>query len=444
MSGGKLGFALVLLVAALAGEWFLSNHLVRLFLGSCRAARNCGPPTATAGGEELIFYEGCKPIRAKKSWFFKNKDFKERAAVPPAEIKSGRTKPATDGAREKRHPLGECAGRPMAGELMHIARLRRQVRMSRWHSRKAMVMTKAMRWAGLVMLILLPLAGCNVPSPDASAGGAAPSSQSKWFTPANTFKNPQALALARAAQDNNAEEVRRLIKDEHINPDVLFSEDDYAVPVVAWPVITQSLGGLKALLDNGADPNARDPRTRTEHYPDGSGGTFYTHNNAMVYAAMNEDPAYLKLLLEHGGDPNTHNTNDETLLFQAYIWHNQWQNVQVLVEHGADMGVATQGKSILGDYTQEGNFEAAYWLLQHGADPKAEEWVKASPNEVVRYYTLEDIFWYPDKPNMMGWKRKCQQWLLTHRFKRPPMPEHYRRQRKDLGQPYEEKDIPLL
>ncbi|MGC1550490.1 MAG: type IV secretory system conjugative DNA transfer family protein [Rhodanobacter sp.] len=33
--------------------------------------------------DELIFYEGCKPIRAKKNWFFKDKTLKQRASVPP-------------------------------------------------------------------------------------------------------------------------------------------------------------------------------------------------------------------------------------------------------------------------------------------------------------------------------------------------------------------------
>jgi type IV secretion system protein VirD4 len=40
--------------------------------------------------EELIFYEGCKPIRAHKNWFFKDKVFKERAGMAPVEIKTAR------------------------------------------------------------------------------------------------------------------------------------------------------------------------------------------------------------------------------------------------------------------------------------------------------------------------------------------------------------------
>ncbi len=36
--------------------------------------------------DELIFYEGCKPIRCKKNWFFKDKTFSERAKLPPVQI----------------------------------------------------------------------------------------------------------------------------------------------------------------------------------------------------------------------------------------------------------------------------------------------------------------------------------------------------------------------
>lgn len=38
--------------------------------------------------DELIFYEGCKPIRAKKNWFFKDKTFQARASLAPVKIKT--------------------------------------------------------------------------------------------------------------------------------------------------------------------------------------------------------------------------------------------------------------------------------------------------------------------------------------------------------------------
>jgi hypothetical protein len=304
-------------------------------------------------------------------------------------------------------------------------------------------MRNSLRWVGGMALVWL-LVGCNLSSPGAAAesSGAAPS---KWFNPANTFKNPQALALAlalaRAAQDNNAAEVRRLMKDEHVDPDKLFSNDKYRVPLIAWPVITQSLVGLKAMLDNGADPNARDPKTH-QFCVANDCGTYHDYDDAMVYAAKTEDPAYLKLLLEHGVNPNTPNMSDESLLFQAFIWHNQWPNVQVLVEHGADVKAITQGDSILTDYTERGDFKKAYWLLQHGADPKAQG--KGAPGVKQRYLAVDDIFWYPAKPSFIESQRQCQQWLLAHGIKRSPLPDYYRDMRKRLGAPYEEKNIPLL
>jgi hypothetical protein len=317
-----------------------------------------------------------------------------------------------------------------------------------WTSSRNRIKTKklaaltVLRWVGVAGFVIF-LAGCSLSAPSSSSESSnpAPSTPSKGlFDAARTFSNPQARALARAAQDNNVGEVRRLIKDEHVNPDALFSDtnDEERIPVVAWPVITQSLVGLEALLDNGADPNIK------MRYPALDKTDVRYYDNAMVVAATNEDPAYLKMLLEHGGDPNTQNVSGETLLFQAYIWHNRWQNVQVLVEHGADMAVPTQGSSILGDYTQEGDFNKAYWLLQHGADPKVQGMYGVKPGDVIHYHAVEDIFWYPDKPNMRESKRKCQQWLLAHGFQRPPLPGYYRSRRKDLGQPYEEKDIPLL
>jgi type IV secretion system protein VirD4 len=36
--------------------------------------------------DELIFYEGCKPIRAKKNWYFRDRQLRQRAGVAPARI----------------------------------------------------------------------------------------------------------------------------------------------------------------------------------------------------------------------------------------------------------------------------------------------------------------------------------------------------------------------
>ncbi len=271
-------------------------------------------------------------------------------------------------------------------------------------------------------LLLLACAACG-------AWSAPPADQQSAYGLSSFFPDPKAQALALAAEHGNTEEIRRLMKEEHVNPDVIFSKDND--PLLMWPIITHNPEGLRAMLENGADPNARKPDQIVEHFKDGSVGRYFKGETAMVWAAKQEDPIYLKLLLDHGGDPNTRNANNETLLFQAFIAQNQWQNVKLLVERGADVNGKTRNQPIVFQYATRGGFEQVYWLFQHGAN-------YSNP------YVIEAVFWHPGNPNDPSWQRKCQQWLLQHGHRRPPLPENYRSMRKAFGFPYEEKDIPLL
>ena len=239
--------------------------------------------------------------------------------------------------------------------------------------------------------------------------------------------DPKAQALAVAAERGDAREIRRLMKEEGIDPDTIFSPE--GLPLLAWPILTGNPAGLKAMLENGADPNARVQTPTIVRYKDGSVGTYYK-NNAMVWAARADDPIHLRLLLDHGGDPDTRNSNDETLLVQARLMSNQWENVKLLVERGADVNVKSQGMTLVEMYAGLGGFMQTHWLLEHGARPEQ--------------YTLESIFWHPGNPEDPVWQRRCQQWLLQRGYQRPPMPDSYRRMREAFGFPTDEKDIPLL
>ncbi|HUA80006.1 MAG TPA: ankyrin repeat domain-containing protein [Dyella sp.] len=281
--------------------------------------------------------------------------------------------------------------------------------------------------------------------PDASTSGAT---AEPLFSAEQVYKNPKARELADAAARGDVEAVRHLMKDEHVNPDTIFADDDSGMPLIAWPVFNLNPAGLKAMLDNGANPNARKAGRIFKKFPDGSAIDHPEYDNAMVWAAKQDDPIYLTLLLDHGGDPNTRNGNGETLLFQAFIWHRQWKNVQTLVEHGADVNAHALGESILYDFATSGGFEQVYWLLQHGADPKSAAIANPIPPATEpRYPVIESIFWYPTDPKKLeaiDWQRKCQQWMLGHGYKRPPLSTPFRDWRKTFGLPYEEKDIPLL
>lgn len=72
------------------------------------------------GDEELIFYEGCKPIRARKNWFFKDRMFKERAGVAPVVVQGKATASShvmaatTSGTPKGPNPFAEASQRARA------------------------------------------------------------------------------------------------------------------------------------------------------------------------------------------------------------------------------------------------------------------------------------------------------------------------------------------
>jgi len=64
--------------------------------------------------QELIFYEGCKPIRARKNWFFKDKMLKKAASMPPAAIVRPREADAIPAIGAKARPGGGPARSALA------------------------------------------------------------------------------------------------------------------------------------------------------------------------------------------------------------------------------------------------------------------------------------------------------------------------------------------
>lgn len=246
-----------------------------------------------------------------------------------------------------------------------------------------------------------------------------------------------ALQLAIATEKGDATGIRHWIKDEGVNPDTTFARRD-GIPVLAWPLRARNVEGLRAMLDNGADPNSRQVREID--------GKPFKFNNAMVYAVRLDDPIFLQLLLKHGGDPNTRSSGGESLLFQAFINGNQWKNVQQLVEAGAKVNENNLGKAdtVLSWYTARGGFDSAYWLLEHDADPTLSAPVAAGSTRPARQMMVEDIYWEITAPDLLPWQKKCQQWLVARNIPRPPMPEHIRKKRESFGFPTKEEDIPLL
>ena len=298
----------------------------------------------------------------------------------------------------------------------------------------------------LIHLLLLSTAlflqtGCLLSAPSPAAKSAHTRSLETWYPD----KGAQALAVA--AEFGDAAEVRRLMKEEGVNPDKHFSPE--GMPLIAWPVFTKNPAGLKAMLENGADPNARDPKPFSRTYQGKPLGRYF-RNNAMVLAAKEENSIYLRHLLDHGGNPNTVNSNNETLVFQAFIWQNQWQNVQLLIERGANINEPNPGGisgPVVELYATIGGFEKVHWLLEHGADPSLEYYgdlATPSFSSQPDSPTIESIFWKPMKAGIgREWQTRCQRWVLAKGLSRPPMPKRYREDREEFGYETDESKVPL-
>ncbi|WP_454830093.1 ankyrin repeat domain-containing protein [Pseudoxanthomonas wuyuanensis] len=285
---------------------------------------------------------------------------------------------------------------------------------------------------------LLPLLAACVLLASLTACWALPSSESTAprFTAERYFEG-RGLELAKAIDHNDAAAIQRLIQQEGVDPNAIFT--DQAMPMVAWPILNKNLTGLQLLLKAGADPNARRVDTKR--------ASGQQRNNAMVLAAGEPDSRYLAMLLDHGGDPNTHNSNGEALTYVAYL-QNQWPNVQLLIERGADINEglydADSYNTVVGWYSSFGNFDKVYWLLQK--QPDVTRTTPAPPGSVnpTRMPIVDEIYWLPVKPEMVQWQRKCQHWLRDRGIERTPMPIYLKERREKLGLPSEEKDIPLL
>lgn len=302
--------------------------------------------------------------------------------------------------------------------------------------------------ATAVAVLAVLLAACTAPRPaalEARAGEARPSDvragDGRSRHGAERGFQGKALALAIAAEQGRADVVRRLMVEDKVDPDTVFSRED-GLPLVAWPVVAGNAEGLRALLDNGADPDARRPEAVDKRVPDGSGGRYPQYENALVLAAQSPDPAYLRLLLAHGGNPDTRNRNNEPLTYVAFLARNQWANVRLLIEGGADIEGASWSGRPIDWYSRRGGFEQTYWLLQRGADPnRVLRGAGGAPDYMP---VVADIYWHPGSPDTVAWQRKCQHWLRDKGIARPPMPQHLRDMRRAFKFPHEEGDIPLL
>jgi uncharacterized protein len=107
----------------------------------------------------------------------------------------------------------------------------------------------------------------------------------------------------------------------------------------------------------------------------------------MEFAAIANDPEFLRIALDKGGDPNSPvSYGDRTILFEA-VMNNRFVNVVRLVKAGADLNHAdSSGSTPLHDAATIGNYDMVYELMMAGADPTRKNRLGNDPGAIVKRY----------------------------------------------------------
>jgi ankyrin repeat protein len=124
---------------------------------------------------------------------------------------------------------------------------------------------------------------------------------------------------------------------------------------------------VRALLDRGADIEARDNLKGIPLVASGGGGA-----TPLIEAAKTGDITIVKLLLERGANINAADANGGTALTEAVI-HAERETVRLLLDKGASVKVRTGALAypVLAMAAMRGDVEIARVLLEKGAEVNA-------------------------------------------------------------------------
>lgn len=164
-------------------------------------------------------------------------------------------------------------------------------------------------------------------------------------TAADVFTDPQTLALVNAACAGDLAKINALVK-QGANVNATGYRDTSAL---VWAMFCKNYVGIEELLKLGANPNYK----------------MEGDISAMYASAGSNDPHFLPMMLAHGGDPNIR-AGYRTALMVA-IQQDQAKNVQLLLDHGADVNEHDEGgNSAATMAVARGNFEVIKALLKRG------------------------------------------------------------------------------
>ncbi len=165
--------------------------------------------------------------------------------------------------------------------------------------------------------------------------------------------------LIEAINDEDLVTIERIVKLNHIN--LNYADAANGVSLLNWCIFNEKEKSFEKLLRLGADANWQD-----------TGGEFAPPITEAAQVDGNAN--YLKLSLLYGGNVNLISKKvegpfNQTPLFAAMLPVNNWDNLKIVVEHGANVNLTPVGYwSPLTEACLVSEIETAKYLIDHGAD----------------------------------------------------------------------------
>jgi uncharacterized protein len=182
------------------------------------------------------------------------------------------------------------------------------------------------------------------------------------------YQSTPAWSLAKAVKTGDIVKIKEEVVQKKVPVDYL--ESRFGNTLLMMAIYNSEYESVKTLLELGANSNLHDT---------------YKGETAVIVAAGNDDPKYLKLVLEYKGDPNSienvfsgpkkriaseRNSALTKAVLPSIMGKKNLEKVKLLVEAGADINYTKKGiiQSALAVALIQDQMDVALYLIEKGAD----------------------------------------------------------------------------
>jgi hypothetical protein len=181
------------------------------------------------------------------------------------------------------------------------------------------------------------------------------------------FQSTPAWELAKAVKTGDIKKIKEEVIQKKVPVDYIESRFGNTLLMIA--IYNSKYESVKTLLELGANPNLHDT---------------YKGETAVIVAAGNDDPKYLKLVLEYEGVPNSienvfsgpkkriasERNSALTACISPVDGKHDLEKVKLLVDAGADIHYTKKGiiQTVFGEALIQGQMNVVLYLIEKGVD----------------------------------------------------------------------------